>query len=58
MEGGSVIHAVQGSANRDEKKFVDPDRFDIHRSRKYRHFGFGGVFPQRGDEEFAPVHGG
>jgi len=42
MEGGSVIHAVQGSANRDETKFADPDRFDIHRSRKYRHFGFGG----------------
>ena len=42
MEGGSVIHIVQGSANRDEAKFDDPDRFDIHRSRKYRHFGFGG----------------
>ena len=42
MEGGSVIHAVQGSANRDETKFADPNRFDIHRSRRYRHFGFGG----------------
>ena len=37
-----MIHIVQGSANRDEAKFDDPDRFDIHRSRKYRHFGFGG----------------
>jgi cytochrome P450 len=42
MDAGSVIHAVQSSANRDETRFDDPDRFDIHRSRKHRHFGFGG----------------
>ncbi|RYD85132.1 MAG: cytochrome P450, partial [Sphingomonadales bacterium] len=41
MEAGSVIHAVQGAANRDETRFDDPDRFDLHRSRKHRHFGFG-----------------
>ena len=42
MEAGAVVHAVQGSANRDPKRFDNPDRFDIHRSRQYRHMGFGG----------------
>jgi cytochrome P450 len=42
MEAGSVVHAVHGSANRDETHFPDPDKFDIYRSRKYRHFAFGG----------------
>ena len=42
MEAGAVVHVIQGSANRDETRFADPDRFDLHRSRKYRHLGFGG----------------
>jgi len=42
MSAGSVVHAVHGSANRDETRFPDPDKFDIYRSRKYRHFAFGG----------------
>lgn len=29
---GSVILLLNGSANRDERKFADADRFDIHRS--------------------------
>lgn len=41
MEAGAVIHAVHGSANRDETRFPDPDKFDIHRGRQYRHMGFG-----------------
>lgn len=29
------------SANRDERQFDDPERFDIHRRTEGRHFGFG-----------------
>ena len=42
MEAGAVVHVIQGSANRDETRFEHPDRFDLHRSRKNRHLGFGG----------------
>lgn len=41
LEAGSVIYVAQGSANRDEKYFSDPDRFDLRRPRNVRHFGFG-----------------
>ena len=40
IPSGSVINIVQGSANRDETKFEDPDRFDIFRAQANRHFGF------------------
>ena len=42
LKAGAVIYVAQGSANRDETYFTDPDRFDLHRSRNMRHFGFGG----------------
>ena len=37
--GGRVV-LVYGAANRDERQFADPDRFDVTRGR-HRHLGFG-----------------
>ena len=37
--GGRVV-LVYGAANRDERQFADPDRFDVTRARQ-RHLGFG-----------------
>jgi cytochrome P450/ferredoxin-NADP reductase len=37
--GGRVV-LITGAANRDERQFPDPDRFDISRGRS-RHLGFG-----------------
>jgi cytochrome P450 len=39
IPAGSVLDVVAGSANRDERKFPDPDKFDIFRPRT-RHFAF------------------
>jgi cytochrome P450 len=39
---GSVMLLLTASANRDERMFPDPDRFDIHRkARQHVSFGFG-----------------
>jgi cytochrome P450 len=32
VEPGAVVNVMLGSANRDEQRYPDPDRFDIHRS--------------------------
>lgn len=40
IPAGSVIDLVQGAANRDPSRFPDPDRFDIFRERRHRHFAF------------------
>jgi cytochrome P450 len=37
---GSVMLLLNGSANRDERHFPDPDRFDIHRDVRH-HLSFG-----------------
>jgi len=38
---GSVMLLLNGSANRDERQFPDPDRFDIHRKAAHLSFGHG-----------------
>jgi len=38
---GSIMLLLNGSANRDETQYVDPDRFDIHRNPRHLSFGFG-----------------
>src|ERR1051326_6611305 len=40
VPAGSVLVLLNGSANRDERKFAEPDRFDIHRKID-RHLAFG-----------------
>ena len=43
---GELVMLAVGSANRDETRFADPDRFDIHRKNVSDHvaFGFGEHF--------------
>lgn len=41
MKAGDFVMLCYGSANRDERQFADPDRYDIARRPK-RHLGFGG----------------
>ena len=40
LPAGTVLMFMLGSANRDERKFQEPDRFDIHRNTE-GHLGFG-----------------
>jgi cytochrome P450 len=40
VTGGSVMAVLNGSANRDERRFADADRFDIHREIGH-HLSFG-----------------
>jgi cytochrome P450 len=39
LEAGALIGAVLSSANRDPRRFTDPDRFDLHR-REGQHLAF------------------
>ena len=41
MKAGDAVMLCYGAANRDERKFPDPDRYDIARKPKM-HLGFGG----------------
>jgi cytochrome P450 len=41
MKAGDFVALIYGSANRDERKFPDPDRYDIDR-KPQGHLGFGG----------------
>jgi cytochrome P450 len=38
---GSIMLLINGSANRDERKYPDADRFDIHRGAPHLSFGHG-----------------
>lgn len=40
LRGGTKVLLMYGSANRDERRFTDPDQFDIHR-RADGHLAFG-----------------
>jgi cytochrome P450 len=40
IPAGSVIDAVAGAANHDEKVFPEPEKFNIFRPKGMRHFGF------------------
>jgi cytochrome P450 len=42
VPAGSVMLLLNASANRDERQFSEPDRFDIHRTiRRHLSFGYG-----------------
>jgi cytochrome P450 len=41
VPAGSAILFLQGAANRDPRRFTDPDRFDIHRLNQQLTFGVG-----------------
>jgi cytochrome P450 len=44
VPAGNAVMLINGSANRDERAFPDPDRFDIDRERKFGYnigFGYG-----------------
>jgi len=38
---GSVVVMLRGAANRDERRFADPDSFFLRRSDSHAHLGFG-----------------
>ena len=40
LPAGACLSVASGSANRDPSRFPNPDRFDIFRERKHRHFAF------------------
>lgn len=41
LPGGHYMNLLLGSANRDERVFADPDRFDIDRENLDKHLAFG-----------------
>ena len=41
VPAGNALVMILGSANRDERHYDDPDRFDIHRRFAHLSFGYG-----------------
>ncbi|CAO5188480.1 Cytochrome [Frankia sp. AiPs1] len=41
IEAGRIVLLINASANRDERRFPDADRFDIHRTARHLSFGYG-----------------
>ncbi|MEW6269939.1 MAG: cytochrome P450 [Thermodesulfobacteriota bacterium] len=41
LAAGELVMLAIGSANRDETRFADPDRFDMHRGNVAEHLAFG-----------------
>ena len=45
VPAGAMLSVIVGSANRDERHYTDPDRFDLHRKNDdHLAFGFGEHF--------------
>jgi len=40
IKAGSAVHLMYGAANRDPRRFPDPDRFDMNRENR-EHLGWG-----------------
>lgn len=40
IKAGSAVHLMYGAANRDPRRFPDPNRFDLHRENR-EHLGWG-----------------
>jgi cytochrome P450 len=41
IEAGRLLHVLLGAANRDPRRFADPDTFDLDRDNKADHLAFG-----------------
>jgi cytochrome P450 len=41
VPAGTVMFLLNGSANRDERRYENPGRFDIHRTKGHLSFGYG-----------------
>jgi cytochrome P450 len=42
IPAGALLHVLLGAANRDPRKFPDPEKFDLDRENKEEHMAFGG----------------
>ena len=45
MKAGDTVAMIFNSANNDDRKYAEPDRFNVHRERPSDHLAFGGGVP-------------